>query len=75
MPNCRKFPQYHMSVGEQNLQHTEVGHWRRAMIGGAWSAIGYGFVGAPAGFIVNLSRRLFEGVPRRCSGRSTSVAR
>lgn len=40
-----------------------IGFFYGAATAGAWSAIGYGLVGAligvPAGFIINLSRRLF----------------
>ena len=43
---------------------TGIGFFYGAVTGGAWPAVGYGFVGAiigaPAGFIINLSRRLFE---------------
>jgi hypothetical protein len=43
---------------------TGAGFFYGAVTGGALPAVGYGLVGAiigaPAGFIVNLSRRLFE---------------
>jgi hypothetical protein len=43
---------------------TGIGIFYGALIGGTWPAIGYGFVGAvigaPAGFIIIVSRRLFE---------------
>jgi len=41
-----------------------IGFFFGAVTGGAWPAIGYGVVGGiigvPAGFIINLSRRLFK---------------
>jgi hypothetical protein len=43
---------------------TGIGFFYGAVTGGAWPAVGYGLVGAiigvPAGFIINVSRRLFE---------------
>jgi len=40
-----------------------IGFFYGAVTGGTWPAIGYALVGAiigvPAGFIINLSRRLF----------------
>jgi hypothetical protein len=40
-----------------------IGFFYGAVTGGAWPAIGYSMIGAiigaPAGFIINLSRRLF----------------
>lgn len=42
---------------------TGIGFFLGAATGGAWSAVGYGLVGfligVPAGFVVNLGRRLF----------------
>ena len=42
---------------------TFVGAFWGAAIGGFWSTLGYGvigfLVGVPAGFVVNMSRRLF----------------
>lgn len=42
---------------------TGIGFFYGAVTGGAWPAVGYGLVGAiigvPAGFITNVSRRLF----------------
>lgn len=42
---------------------TGIGFFFGAVTGGVWPAVGYGLVGTiigvPAGFIINLSRRLF----------------
>jgi len=42
---------------------TGVGFFFGALIGGTWPAVGYAvigaFIGIPAGFVINLSRRLF----------------
>ncbi|SDC38944.1 hypothetical protein SAMN05216337_1002348 [Bradyrhizobium brasilense] len=42
---------------------TGIGFFFGSVTGGAWAAFGYGLVGAiigvPAGFIINVSRRLF----------------
>jgi hypothetical protein len=42
---------------------TGIGFCFGALIGGVWPAVGYGllgfFIGTPAAFVVNLSRRLF----------------
>lgn len=41
-----------------------IGFFYGAVTGGAWPAVGYGLVGAiigvPAGFIINMSQRLFD---------------
>jgi hypothetical protein len=43
---------------------TGIGFFYGAVMGGAWPAVGYGlvgaFIGAPAGWIINVSRRLFK---------------
>ena len=42
---------------------TGVGFCFGALLGGTWPAVGYAvigaFIGIPAGFVINLSRRLF----------------
>jgi hypothetical protein len=42
---------------------TGIGFFFGAVTGGAWPAVGYGlvgaFIGVPAGFVINVSRRLF----------------